>query len=115
MAIFNHHAPVKTFQMRKNHCPHLSEETKLMIHERNTLQKEASKDGDRFFMEEFKNKLKETKKGNMKDLSDKTNSTDAWRAARRILGMTKNLKPTSIKVRLQKWLDQTGSLFHLLV
>ena len=29
-AILNHHAPIKTIQLRKKYCPHLTEETKLL-------------------------------------------------------------------------------------
>ena len=46
-AILNYHAPIKTVQIRKNYCKYLTQETKLLIQERNTLKKEASKKGDK--------------------------------------------------------------------
>ena len=39
--ILNHHAPVKTFQIRKNFTPWLSEEIKKFIKDRNEEQHQA--------------------------------------------------------------------------
>ena len=104
-AILNHHAPVKTIQIRRKYCPYLSSDTKQMMADRDALKKEASKTGDTILMEEFKLKAKETKKaiendqklGMMKDLGDYSNSKVAWKTARSVLGITKNLSPTSLK------------------
>ena len=82
-----------------------------MISERNTLQEEASKSGDVVLAEEFKTKAKEIKKivnhekdmGMMKDLGEKDNVHVAWAAARRILGIKKNLSPTALQ-------DEQGDL-----
>ena len=104
-AILDHHAPIQTIQVRKKYCPYLSDETKVLMAERNTLQKEASKNGDKVLMEEFKIKSKEVKKivnlekklGMMKDLGEKDTIKAAWKAARNILGINRNLSPTSLK------------------
>ena len=104
-AILDYHAPVKTIQIRRNYCPHLKEETKVLISERNTLKVEASKHADITLMEEFKEKAKQVKKAvendkkeaYMKDLGDAATSKGAWRTAKNLLGMTKNLAPTTLK------------------
>ena len=104
-AILDHHAPVKTIQVRNNYCPYLTEDIKMEIKNRNVLQEEAFKTGDTVLMEEFKEKAKEVKKsvsevkklGKMRDLGDNVDSKDAWQAARNILGFKKNLAPTAIK------------------
>ena len=67
LAILNFHAPIRTFQIRKNYCPYLSEETKALMAERSTLQNEASKKGDPILLAEFKTKAKEVKKAVTKD------------------------------------------------
>ena len=110
-AILDYHAPVKTIQMRKKYCPYLTDKSKMDIKDRNALQEEASKTGDVELMEEFKKKAKEVKKavdedkkhGMSKDLGDNVSSQDAWRVARNILGIKKNVAPTLIK-------DDDGSL-----
>ena len=58
---FDYHAPIKTIHIRKNYCPHLTEEAKTLQHERNTLQEEA------VLLEEFEIKSKEAKKAVTKD------------------------------------------------
>ena len=57
-AILDNHAPVKTTQIRKNYCPHLKEETKVLINEINALKVEASEHVHTTLMEEFKEKTK---------------------------------------------------------
>ena len=107
VAILDHHAPVKTIQIRKNYCPYLSEETKAAIKDRNVLQEEALKTRDTVLLEEFKIKQKEVRKlvkedqrqGKMRDLSDKPSSKQAWKSARNILGINKNMSPTAVKDR----------------
>ena len=104
-AILNYHAPIRTIQVRKKYCPHLTEETKLLQQERNILQQEASRTGDSILMQEFKIKSKETKKavekdkreGQERELGEVASSSQAWKSARSILGIQKNLSPTSIK------------------
>ena len=76
--ILNFHAPMKTFQMRKNYSPHISTETKFLIDERKALQEEAVKSGNQTLLNEFKLKAKEVKKSakidyinhNEKNMSD---------------------------------------------
>ena len=104
-AILNYHAPIRTIQVREKYCPHLTEETKKFQQERNSLQKEASRTGDSILIQEFKIKSKETKKavekdkreGQERELGEVASSSQAWKSARSILGIQKNLSPTSIK------------------
>ena len=66
------------------------------------MQQEASKTGDIILLKEFKEKAKETKKavekdkkaGQEKDLGEGSSSSQAWKTARSILGIKKNLSPT---------------------
>ena len=104
-AILDHHAPVRTIQMRKHYCPYLTVETKIKIRERNALQAEATKWKDPVLAQEFKEKAKEVKKaveadkkyGREKALGDSTTSKQAWQTAKNILGMSQNLAPTALK------------------
>ena len=104
-AILDYHAPIKTIQIRKKYCPYLSAETKASILERKVLQEEAASSGDTVLLEELKIKRKEVKEavvddqkmGKTRDLNDNVSSSQAWKAARSILGITKNMSPTSIK------------------
>ena len=43
--ILDNSAPVKTFQTRDNYAPHLKEETKILMEERNNVQKTAATTG----------------------------------------------------------------------
>ena len=52
-AILDFHAPVKTIQVRRNYCPYIKEETKVMMKERAVLQEEASKHADKVLLEEY--------------------------------------------------------------
>ena len=102
--ILNFHAPMKTFQMRKNYSPHISTETKFLIDERKALQEEAVKSGNQTLLNEFKLKAKEVKKSakidyinhNEKNMSEGVSVTQAWKTAKDVLGIQKNLSPTSI-------------------
>ena len=104
-AILDYHAPVKTIQIRKKYCPYLSENTKASILERKVLQEEAAEKGDTVLLEELKLKRKEVKKsviedqklGKKRDLGDNPSSNQTWKAARNILGITKNMSPTTVK------------------
>ena len=111
VAILNHHAPIRTIQIRKKYCPYLTRETKMLIADRNALHKEASKSSDKVLLEEFKIKAKEVRKavkfdkkqGQISSLSDQTTSKEAWKSVRNILGMNKNMAPSAIK-------DKDGAL-----
>ena len=61
-SILDAHAPLKTFQMRKNYSPFITQETKDLIAERRTLQEEATRTGNLVLLKEFRNKCKEVKK-----------------------------------------------------
>ena len=140
--ILDFHAPVKTFQMRKNYLTQISQETKLLIAERKTLQEEAISTGNPVLQQDFKIKCKEVKKAVKKDekeylekdFNENASIETAWRTARNMMGVNKNLSPTSIlnegeiisnpgKIaktasipeinpveRLQKWLGQKERL-----
>ena len=104
-AILDYHAPVKTIQVRRNYCPYIKEETKVMMKERAVLQEEASKHADKVLLEEYKLKAKEVKKAveedkkleMEKDLWDNVGRKMVWKTAKNILGMNKNLAPTALK------------------
>ena len=76
-----------------------------MQQERNTLQKEASTNGDSVLLQEFKLKSKETKKAverekrksQERDLGEGASISQAWNSARSILGIKKTLSPTAIQ------------------
>ena len=76
-----------------------------MIANRNALQKEATRRGDHVLLEEFRAMAKEVKKavtndkkvGIMRDLGDLSDSRNVWKTARNLLGINKNLSPTSIE------------------
>ena len=57
--VLDRHAPRKIFQTRKHYVPFLSEETKLLIDERDALKEEATKHGDEELLKEYK-KLRNT-------------------------------------------------------
>ena len=104
-AILNYNAPVRTIQIRKRYCPYLTEETKILIAERNTLHEEASRSNDKVLLEEFKIKAREVRKAVTRDkkqglidsLNDQVTSSQAWNSVRNILGITKNMAPTAVK------------------
>ena len=60
--ILNRHAPVKTFQMRKNYLPYLSQNTKSLIKEINILFKKATMEGNREKHSKSKEMSKQIKK-----------------------------------------------------
>ena len=60
-SILDKHAPVKVFQIRKHYVPYLSEETKLLMEERDCLKNEATVKKDEILLEEFKKKRNEVK------------------------------------------------------
>ena len=102
--ILDFHAPMKTFQMRNHYLPQISEETKLLIAERNALQEEASRSGNLLLLKEHKIKAKEVKNAVKvdkkehfeKNLGDEVSVSKAWKTARDILGTNKSLSPTII-------------------
>ena len=104
-AILDNHAPVTTFQMRKNYSPFLSKETKELIIGRDSWKEVATKRGMKSAHKIAKNLGKEVKKAVIKDekeyykkdFGDKQDTTQAWKTAKVILGMNKNLMPTAIK------------------
>ena len=105
--VLDSHAPVKTFQIRKNYVPHLSDETLKLMEERDALQEEATKTGDQNLLKEYKKVRNEIKsrlitdkknyyaeKFDEKDCTPKT----AWRTVYNILGSNENKAPSKIKI-----------------
>ena len=106
-AILDKHAPVTTFQVRKNYQPYLTKETKDLIKGRDSWKEVATKRGYKSAHKIAKVLGKEIKKAVKndereyfkKDFGDKEDTAKAWRTAKVILGMNKNLQPTSIKTK----------------
>ena len=104
-SILDKHAPVKIFQMRKHYSPYLSEKTKTLLKERNSLKEEATATGDKDAEKQAKKKGREIKKAMVedkiqyysKDFGEKLDSSSSWQTARVILGENNNLAPTAIK------------------
>ena len=59
--ILENHAPVKVLQTRNHYLPYLSDETKLLMEERNALKEEATKLSDDQLFNEYKRKRNEVK------------------------------------------------------
>ena len=103
--ILDRNAPMKTFQMRKNYSPYVSDKTKLLIMDRNALKLKAVKDADKIAEKEVKKLGKQIKKSIVKDereyyskdFGENIDSSVAWHTAKVILGMNSNLAPTVIK------------------
>ena len=53
---------MKTFQMRKNYSPFVSQDTKGLIADRKALQEEVTNNGNPVLLKEFRHKCKEVKK-----------------------------------------------------
>ena len=52
--ILDRHAPIITYQSRKNYLPYLSQATKDLIRDKNQLFKEATNQGNRDLLKEAK-------------------------------------------------------------
>ena len=95
---------MKTFHMRRNYNPRISEDTKDLIKNRNALQEEATRTKCDILKKEFNILCKEVKKAIAEDekeffergFDDGMDSTTAWRTANELLGTVKNLSPTAI-------------------
>ena len=103
--VLDRHAPRKIFQTRKHYVPFLSEETKLLIDERDALKEEATKHGDEELLKEFK-KLRNTVRHQLikdkqsyyknKFHDDQMTVKNAWKLAYDLLGKVDNKSPTKI-------------------
>ena len=95
---------MKTFHMRRNYNPRISEDTKDLIKNRNALQEEATRTKCDILKKEFNILCKEVKKAIAEDkkeffervFDDGMDSTTAWRTANELLGTVKNLSLTAI-------------------
>ena len=104
-SILDKHAPVKVFQIRKHYVPYLSEETKLLMEERDCLKNEATVKKDEILLEEFKKKRNEVKvrcKIDQKEYIKKEfeeenqSSSNMWRSVYKIFGMNDSKAPNQI-------------------
>ena len=108
--VLDRHAPRKVFQTRKHYVPFLSEETKLLMAERDALKEEATKNGDEELLLEYR-KLRNLIKRNIRNdeknyykvrFSDiKMTSKQAWKLAYDMLGKVQNKSPTKISYQNQ--------------
>ena len=105
LEILDFHAPIKIFQTRKNYVPYLSEETKMLMRERDTLKKAATERLDEVLMKEFKkkrnevkNRLKmdETKYHKERFFDPKIDVKKAWKYVYNAMGISKNNSPSKL-------------------
>ena len=104
--VLDRHAPRKIFQMRKNYVPYLSDETKLIMAERDALKEEATKKGDEALLKEYK-KLRnlvrhQLPKDQPKYYENKFHDESmtvkkAWKLVYDLLGKIDNKSPTKIQ------------------
>jgi hypothetical protein len=102
--ILNKHAPTKTIMIKKKCAQYISEETKMKINERRTLQTRIMFSNDpeekRKFNKinkEVKNSIKHEKKKYFEEnLSTETDPSKMWKTIKNLLGTTKNLSPEMI-------------------
>ena len=105
--VLDKHAPLKVIQVRKNYVPYLSEETKILMKERDTLKIDATKYNDEVLFKEYKKKRKEVKEKLKKDKEEYSNrildkkgvsSKEMWKSVKDVLKLNKNLAPTKLKI-----------------
>ena len=107
--IFSHvldrHAPCKVFQNRLHYVPYLSEETKILMQERNILKEESTRLGDESLLKEYKILRNKVRHAVVKDrvnfykgqFTDKSmNVKQAWKLAYDILGKSITRSPSKI-------------------
>ena len=106
-SVLNQHAPIKTYQNRTNYLPWLSDETKLLMTQRDLAKENATQTGDSSQLDEYK-RLRNLVKSRLN--SDKINHyknnfhnpnqsiSSLWSTAYQFLGQTKNLTPVQLVV-----------------
>ena len=102
-SLLDKHSPVKVFQVRKHYVPYISDETKILMAERDSLKKESIKQNDPILHEEFKLKRNEVKRAIEADkmlyCSRELGSDDSktvWRTAYKLLGQVSSRLPLKI-------------------
>ena len=82
---------MKTFHMRRNYNPWISEDTKDLIRNRYAVQEEATRTKCKILKKEFKKKAvaKDEKDFYERGFDDGMDSTKAWRTANELLGTIK--------------------------
>ena len=103
--VLDRHAPRKVFHTRKNYAPFISDDTKILIAERDALKEEATKHSDEELLREYR-KLRNHVKRRIQD--DKTNYyktkfsdnkmtvKQSWKLAYDLLGKIENKSPSKI-------------------
>ena len=102
--ILDKHAPTRTIIIKKKCAPYISEETKMKISQRKSLQTRIMFSNDpeekRQFNKinkEVKNAIKHEKKKYFEEnLCTETDPSKMWRTIKNLLGTTKNLSPEMI-------------------
>ena len=106
--VLNNHAPVRTFQTRKNYVPFLSDEMKRLLKERDALKEEATKTGDEILMNEYRQRRNFIKENLVKEktryykdkLYDaKITTKKAWNIVNSMLGKINNKSPSKIQFK----------------
>ena len=104
--ILDSHAPIKIFQTRKHYVPFLSDETKLLMEERDALKKVATETQDEVLFDEFRTKRNEVKKRLLYDEDNyhkkkfydpNIDVRKAWKCVYNALGVISNKSPTKLK------------------
>ena len=108
--IFSHaldrHAPLKVFQTRRHYVPYLSNESKLIMQERDAVKEEATKYGDETLLKEFKKLRNKARRSIIKDKENYFKNSffdpsmtvrQSWKLAYKLLGKSNSKSPTKIK------------------
>ena len=104
--MLDNHAPMKVFQTRRNYNPWLSDDTKVLIKQREELKEQAAQDGKQETFNEYKklrNRIKKIlKKEEPKYYENKfdelVNIRDVWRTVDSVLGSSRDMSPSQITV-----------------
>ena len=104
-SILDRLAPIKTYQVRKNYCPWLSDETKLLIHDRNLAHKKATdskyaEDWNRYKL--LRNRVNsrlrtEKHEWQQQKISYLANSSsNTWKSVKKLLGWASGGPPSQL-------------------
>ena len=105
-SILEKHAPLKLYQSRSNYVPFLSEETKMLMKEQDTLKEEATLKGCSVLLKEYrikrnlvKSRISSDKTAYYQDiLHDQTlNIKKVWKTVYNVLGNVNNKAPRQLR------------------
>ena len=102
--VLDAHAPIKVIQNRSNYVPHIDENLKKLMKERDYLKEKAAKTGNQDTFEEYKTlrncvsiKLKKAESEYYeKKFATAETSSELWKGAKQVLGNVKSNFPTQI-------------------